>query len=100
MIPSAKPLADGFVVMFEGIDGVGKTTQLGLARDKLTEGGWSVISLRNPGGTPIGEALRTVMLSSDDRPPMTDLYTSLAIQAALFEAIEAARQAGKIILLD
>lgn len=93
-------LPHGLVVMFEGLDGSGKTTQLTMARQELEAAGWPVLATRNLGGTPIGEALREVMLSSTERPPMTDLYTSLAIQEALLEEINQARDAGKIILVD
>lgn len=97
---SHQSLPGGMVVMFEGLDGSGKTTQLTMARRQLEEAGWTVLATRNLGGTPIGEALREVMLSSVERPPMTDLYTSLAIQEALLEEIDKARNAGKIVLLD
>lgn len=90
----------GLVVLFEGLDGSGKTTQLTMARQKLEIAGWPIMATRNLGGTPIGEALREVMLSATERPPMTDLYTSLAIQEALLEEIDNARNVGKIVLVD
>lgn len=86
--------------MFEGIDGVGKTTQLDQAREALEAAGWPVIATRNLGGTPIGEALREVIKSPIERPPMTDFYTSLAIQEPLLDIVDAARAEGKIVLMD
>jgi dTMP kinase len=62
--------------------------------------GWPVQSTRVPGGTPIGEELRKVMLSPLERPPATSLYMAVAIQEALFDAIESDRAEGKIILMD
>lgn len=100
MIPEAHPLPNGLVIMFEGIDGTGKTTQLNLAQEALTKAGWQVLSTRNLGGTPIGEALRDVLLSKLERPALTDFYTSLAIQEPLLDLIDKARQDGKIILMD
>jgi dTMP kinase len=100
MIPRAHPLPDGLVIMFEGIDGVGKTTQLDLARKTLEDAGWPVVATRNLGGTPIGEALREVILSPVKRPPMTDFYVSLAIQEPLLGLIDSARKEGKIVLMD
>lgn len=100
MIPNARPLEGGLVIMFDGIDGVGKTTQLDLARETLEAAGWPVLCTRNLGGTPIGEALREVMLSPLERPAMTDFYLSLAIQEPLLELIDAARGEGRIILMD
>jgi dTMP kinase len=100
MVPSPHPLPHGLVIMFEGIDGTGKTTQLSLVQKALEQAGWPVLSTRNLGGTPIGEALREVILSPVERPPMTDFYTSLAIQEPLLNMIDAARKEGKIILMD
>ncbi len=100
MLPDVQPLPGGLVVVFEGIDGAGKTTQLALAQAALMEAGWPVLSTRNLGGTPIGEALRAVLKSTLPRPPLTDLYVSLAIQEPLLEVIATARAAGKVILLD
>lgn len=95
-----QPRPRGLLIAFEGMDGVGKTTQLQLAEQQLTSQGLSVVSRRSPGGTPIGEALRNVLLQPTDRPPMTDLYIALAIQEALDEAIAVDRKAGAITLLD
>jgi dTMP kinase len=100
MVPDAHPLPRGLVVMFEGIDGAGKTTQVERVQAELEKAGWPVITLRNLGGTPIGEKLREVVLSPLERPPLTDFYISLAIQEPLLGVIDAARKEGKIILLD
>lgn len=100
MIPQAQPLPGGLVVLFEGIDGVGKTSQVNLAHAALEAADWPVLSTRNLGGTPIGEALRETILSSLKRPALTDFYISLAIQEALLEVIDEARTSGKIILMD
>lgn len=90
----------GLVIVFEGIDGVGKTTQLGLVRDELSKQKRAVHTTRNLGGTPIGEALRSVTLSEIDRSAETDLYISVAIQSALADSISAARNQGNIVLVD
>lgn len=100
MIPRAHPLSGGLVIMLEGIDGVGKTTQLELIKRALEDAGWPVMATRNLGGTPIGEALRDVILSPVKRPPMTDFYVSLAIQEPLLDLIDSARAEGKIVLMD
>lgn len=86
--------------MFEGIDGAGKTTQLELVQEALEADGWPVFTTRNMGGTPIGEALRKVILSDLERPPLTDFYASLAIQEPLIAVINQARKDGKVILMD
>lgn len=100
MSDSDKQLNGGFLIIFDGIDGVGKTTQLKLAQQKLEAAGWPVSATRNLGGSPIGEALREVLLQPIERPPATDLYVSVAIQEALIPALAAERQAGKLVLMD
>ena len=86
--------------MFEGIDGVGKTTQVDMAKQALQDKGWLVTTSRSPGGTPIGEALRSVLLEPLPRPAMTDLYIAAAIQESLIELLGAQRTAGPIMLHD
>lgn len=101
MPQKAKRIEGGLVIVFEGVDGVGKTTQLELARKELEKSGRQVTTTRNMGGTPIGEALRDVLMSADlDRPPLTDFYVSLAIQEPLLDVIDAARAEGKVVLMD
>ena len=95
-----RQLAGGRLIIFEGIDGVGKTTQIELIRKLLIEQGWPVEVKRNLGGTPIGEALREVIKSPLRRPGLTNLYISAAIQEALVEAIQKDRSEGKLILMD
>jgi len=90
----------GLLIVFEGIDGVGKTTQIELVRQKLAAEGWPVEVKRNLGGTPIGEALREVIKSPLERPGLTNLYISAAIQEALVEAINRDRADGKLVLMD
>jgi dTMP kinase len=95
-----KHVVGGLLVMFEGVDGSGKTTQIQLVEKKLGEQGWPVMTRRSPGGTPIGEALRSVMLSPGARPPTTDLYIAMAMQEALLESTDPERQSGSVLLLD
>ncbi|HWB39163.1 MAG TPA: dTMP kinase [Candidatus Saccharimonadales bacterium] len=99
-MPKPQPIPDGLIVMFEGLDGVGKSTQLRRAAKALEKQGWQVHTTRNLGGTPIGEALREAMLAKLARPAATDFYISLAIQEALIAELEAQRQAGKLVLID
>ena len=87
-------------MVFEGVDGAGKTTQLDLARETLQAEGWLVYATRNLGGTPIGEELRKVIKSPLERPNTTNLYISVAIQEALADAIESERSQGRLILMD
>ncbi|HEX4774916.1 MAG TPA: dTMP kinase [Candidatus Saccharimonadales bacterium] len=95
-----KTIPNGFLIAFDGIDGVGKTTQLQMSKAELESAGYTVMVKRNLGGTPIGDALGEIMLQPLPRPPLTDVYISAAIQAALIESIGAERAKGSIILLD
>lgn len=95
-----KTISNGFLVVFEGIDGVGKSTQLGLAKKELVKAGWPAKTSRNLGGTEIGEKLREVIKSPSPRPPETNMYISAAIQEALIGAVAEDRHHGKLILMD
>ncbi len=90
----------GLVILFEGVDGVGKTTQLQLAQEELAKRGLTIHATRYLGGTPIGEKLREVTLSPTERSAETDLYISVAIQTALADSVEVERSSGKIVLID
>jgi dTMP kinase len=100
MDENKKHVNSGLLIMFEGIDGVGKTTQLTLVEQALQQNNWLVKISRSPGGTPIGEALRTALLQPLPRPPMTDLYIAAAVQEALIESINDKRASGSIMLHD
>ena len=53
----------GLFLTVEGPDGAGKTTQIELLRDYLSDKGYDIIVCREPGGTPISEAVRNVILN-------------------------------------
>ncbi len=76
---------------FEGIDGAGKSTLMGLVKTELTRRNQKVIHTREPGGTPLGEELRTLLLRSDGDPPTP------RAELLLYEAIRA-QHVEKIIL--
>ena len=54
----------GLFITFEGLDGSGKTTQLRHLAASLTSAGHRVVTLRQPGGTPLGDRIRAVLLDS------------------------------------
>lgn len=60
--PGSAPDRRGLFIVFEGGDGAGKTTQLARLQAALEAQGYTVIATREPGGTPLGEALRELVL--------------------------------------
>jgi len=100
MIKTNDHLGNGVVIMFDGPDGIGKTTQIELARQQLEVDGYTVHVTRAHGGTPIGEELRKVSFMHLERPPETDLYISLAMHQALAQNLRAKREQGVVTLID
>jgi len=90
----------GKIIMFDGPDGIGKTTQLDLVAKELKKEGHKIYVTKTHGGTPIGEALREVSLSTLERNPLTDMYISLAMHSALAKVVEEKRERGIIVLID
>jgi len=59
---AARDAARGRFITFEGIDGAGKSTHIGFVTEHLKAAGKTVVSSREPGGTPLGEKLRELLL--------------------------------------
>lgn len=93
----------GFMVVCDGSNGAGKTTLIEHLRKHLQDSGFEVLVTREPGGTPIGEKIREVLLSPDT-PEMCDLTELMLFAAAraqhLREKILPALDAGKVVLCD
>ena len=92
----------GFFITFEGIEGSGKSTQVGLLADHLTARGVSVVTTREPGGTPLGERVRDILLDpASDPVPMSELFLLEAARAQLVARVIApALAAGRTVLSD
>lgn len=92
----------GFFIVFEGIDGAGKTTQVDLLADALAGKGYRVLVTRDPGGTALGENLRNVLLYSP--PPIDSRAESLMYAAAraqlVAEKIVPALEEGSVVISD
>jgi dTMP kinase len=90
-------------ITFEGPEGGGKTTQIQLLGQALTAAGRRVVVTREPGGTAIGNAIRSVLLDSANTA-MSARAEALLFNAAraqlVGEVIQPARQAGQIVLCD
>ena len=91
----------GILIVLEGIEGSGKTTQFGRLRDWLAGSGFEVVAAREPGGTQVGEAARHALLHSGEVPPRAELMLMLAARAALMaQVVEPALARGAVVLLD
>ncbi len=93
----------GKFIVFEGIDGAGKTTQLDLLRQELANRGYPVVYTREPGGTRIGELIREILLNPqhDELAPRTEAFLYAAARAQLVaQVILPALMKGKIVLCD
>ncbi len=90
-------------ITFEGCEGVGKSTQLNFLKEYLQETGQEAIFVREPGGTPIGEQIRGVILNpkNTEMSSVTEsmLYASSRVQL-IEEVIQPALKAGKIVVCD
>ena len=94
----------GLFITFEGTDGCGKSTQISLLAERLRALGRHVRTLREPGGTPIGEEIRHTLKHSQDNhamTPETELLLMNASRAQLVrEVIRPALAMGEIVLCD
>ncbi|HVJ09035.1 MAG TPA: dTMP kinase [Acidisarcina sp.] len=93
----------GFFLTFEGLDGSGKSTQLRLLVRWLEARGEPVLVTRQPGGTRIGDRIRTLLLDSksESPAPMAELGLMFADRAqALAEVIRPALNVGNIVVCD
>ena len=95
---------NGLFITFEGIEGVGKSTQIQRLAQTLRERRFNVLTLREPGGTPIGEEIRHTLKHSSANAKMTpeaELLLMNASRAQLVgEVIRPALQRGEIVLCD
>jgi len=89
---------------FDGLDGVGKTTQIDLFCRWLEDQGHEVVICRDPGSTPLGEQVRQILLASDDSTPISarsEMLLYMAARAQLVdEVIHPALAQGKMIVSD
>ena len=102
----AKPdwlkLAGKFIV-FDGLDGCGKTTQLDLLQARLIAAGVAVVRMREPGSTRVGEHIRELLLSSkgDDLTMRTEMLLYMASRAQMVqESLKPALAGRNCVLSD
>ena len=88
-------------VTFEGLDGSGKTTQIELLRRHLSAAGREVVITREPGGTPLGEEIRRLVLRGEAMTPWAEatLFTAARAQH-VEELIRPSLARGATVLCD
>jgi dTMP kinase len=92
---------DGKLIVFEGIDGCGKSTQLVLAAKALRARGLDVVETREPTDGPFGRRIREMARSGDRVPPELELEWFFEDRREhMREVVEPALAAGKIVLSD
>lgn len=94
----------GFFVSVEGLDGCGKTTQVGLLAQALAAAGRRVTVVRDPGSTALGERVRDLLLEPSGEVPMdhwaeTALFLASRLQLTA-EVIRPALAEGRVVLSD
>lgn len=93
----------GRFIVFEGTEGAGKTTQIDRLADALARAGHEVITTREPGGTPLGDAIRSVLLGAHDYAmlPKTEAFLLSAARVQhVHDVIRPALDRGTVVLCD
>jgi dTMP kinase len=93
----------GLFVTMEGVEGSGKSTQIALLADYLTEQGYEVVVTREPGGTPLAERIRDLLMepSEETMAPLAELLLYEAARAQHVQTvILPALSHGKVVLCD
>ena len=93
----------GKLITFEGIDGSGKTTQINMLNNYLSTKGYDVVLTREPGGTPLGDIIREVLLNPENKGMSAKAETMLflASRAELVaKVIAPALKKGKVVVCD
>lgn len=90
------------IISFEGIDGSGKSTQAKRLAARLEQDGHSVLYVREPGGTPVSEKIRDLLLDpQSEMHPFTEMLLFSAARAELSrERIRPVHEAGGVVICD
>ncbi len=95
-------MSGGLFIALEGIEGSGKSSQVGLLADRLRAGGHDPLVVREPGGTALAEAARQLVLhGKDELTAAAELFLYLVARADLVaRVIRPALAAGRLVLAD
>jgi dTMP kinase len=94
--------SQGRLIAFEGVEGAGKSTQVELLRQALEKAGRRVVTTREPGGTPVGEQVRSILLDpASTLDARTEALLFAAARAQLVaQVIRPALERAEIVLCD
>ncbi|MDR5659221.1 dTMP kinase [Serpentinicella sp. ANB-PHB4] len=93
----------GFFITIEGLDGAGKTTQIKFLKEYIERRGYDVVVTREPGGTPISEKIRNIILDKENSemcPKAEALLYAASRAQHTTEVIHPAIKAGKVVICD
>ncbi len=90
----------GLFVTLEGVDGAGKSSHLDWLRDWFVARGFNVRMTREPGGTPVGESLRELVLHETMHPETEALIMFAARREHIAQVIRPALAAGDVVISD
>ncbi len=92
----------GKLIVFEGIDFTGKSTQVELLANRCKQNGMSVTTTREPGGTPLGEKVREIILARENSEllPLSELMLFIACRAQLYKYVIAPALAKEQVVLS
>ena len=95
-------MTPGRLIVFEGAEGAGKTTQIRLLAERLTNRGILCAAFREPGGTPVGDAIREILLDpAREITPATESLLFMASRAELVaREVRPSVDKGMVIILD
>lgn len=93
-------MMQGRFITVEGLDGAGKSTQLAWIANWLTARGVALVQTREPGGTPLGEKLRELLLTENMHLETEALLMFAARNEHLVQVIQPALQRGQWVLSD
>jgi dTMP kinase len=95
-------MARGRLIVFEGAEGAGKTTQIRILAERLTTAGIPFVAVREPGGTPVGDDIRDIVLHRDEEiTPATEALLFMSSRAELVaREILPSLSKGNVVLVD
>jgi dTMP kinase len=95
-------MARGRLIVFEGAEGAGKTTQIRILSERLTTAGIPFVAVREPGGTPVGDDIRDIVLHRDEEITAATealLFMSSRAELVAREILPSLRK-GSVVLVD